>query len=246
MKKIIKQKNRYGIIAGVFICLICFCFGCGQQEETVFLEQKEESVEDVEEKDLKESPKEEMTEESTAESDKSEEVQTKTRENNSASRGQICVFVCGFVKNPGVYYLNENARLYEAVESAGGFLEEADTGWLNQAEILSDGDKVRIYSKEETQKMQESGVKEEGSAESSAETNQQNQQNQTQEAGKVNLNTASAEELQTVPGIGAAKAAAIIEYREVQGEFKSTEEIQNVPGIKGKTFEKIQPYITAG
>ena len=140
--------------------------------------------------------------------------------------------------------MNVNARLYEAVEAAGGFLEEADTGWLNQAEILSDGDKVRIYSKEETQKMQEAGVKEEsGTAERSVETNQQNQ---TQDAGKVNINTASAEELQTIPGIGAAKAAAIIEYREVQGEFKSTEEIQNVPGIKGKTFEKIQPYLTAG
>ena len=243
MKKIIKLKNKYGMFVCVLVCLICFCFGCGQEEETVFLEQKEELSEEAE----KTNEAEETEKSKTKESEKSEESEIEVQEKQSAVQGQICVFVCGFVKNPGVYYLNENARLYEAIESAGGFLEEADTGWLNQAEILSDGDKVRIYSKEETQKMQEAGIKEEsGTAEKSVETNRQNQQNQTQDAGKVNINTASAEELQTVPGIGAAKAAAIIEYREAEGEFKSTEEIQNVPGIKGKTFEKIQPYLTAG
>ena len=225
MKKIIKLKNKYGMIVCVLFCMIYFCLGCGQEDETVFLEQKEELSEETEKTNETEVEKESKPKES-------EESETEDRENKSAGQEQICVFVCGFVRNPGVYYLNINARLYEAV------------GWLNQAEILSDGDKVRIYSKEETQKMQEAGMKEEsGTAEKSVETNQQNQ---TQDAGKVNINTASAEELQTIPGIGAAKAAAIIEYREVQGEFKSTEEIQNVPGIKGKTFEKIQPYLTAG
>ena len=225
MKKIIKLKNKYGMIVCVLFCMIYFCLGCGQEDETVFLEQKEELSEETEKTNETEVEKESKPKES-------EESETEDRENKSAGQEQICVFVCGFVRNPGVYYLNINARLYEAVEAAGGFLEEADAGWLNQAEILSDGDKVRIYSKEES-----------GTAEKSVETNQQNQ---TQDAGKVNINTASAEELQTIPGIGAAKAAAIIEYREVQGEFKSTEEIQNVPGIKGKTFEKIQPYLTAG
>ena len=219
MKKIIKLKNKYGMIVCVLFCMIYFCLGCGQEDETVFLEQKEELSEETEKTNETEVEKESKPKES-------EESETEDRENKSAGQEQICVFVCGFVRNPGVYYLNINARLYEAVEAAGGFLEEADAGWLNQAEILSDGDK-----------------EESGTAEKSVETNQQNQ---TQDAGKVNINTASAEELQTIPGIGAAKAAAIIEYREVQGEFKSTEEIQNVPGIKGKTFEKIQPYLTAG
>lgn len=237
MKKIIKLRNKYGMIVCVLFCMIYFCFGCGQEEETVFLEQKEELSE-------KEEKANETEEEKESKTKKSEESEAEIQENKNAGQEQICVFVCGFVKNPGVYYLHVNSRLYEAVEAAGGFLEESDTGWLNQAEILSDGDKVRIYSKEETQKMQEAGMKEESrTAEKSEETSQQNQ---TQDAGKVNINTASAEELQTIPGIGAAKAAAIIEYREVQGEFKSTEEIQNVPGIKGKTFEKIQPYLTAG
>lgn len=166
----------------------------------------------------------------------SEESETEDRENKSAGQEQICVFVCGFVRNPGVYYLNINARLYEAVEAAGGFLEEADAGWLNQAEILSDGDKVRIYSKEETQKMQEAGMKEEsGTAEKSVE---KNQQNQTQDAGKVNINTASAEELQTIPGIGAAKAAAIIEYREVQGSLKAQKRYRMYQESRGKPLKK--------
>lgn len=211
-----KTRKKYGMILCVLLSFMFLCFGCGQEEDTVFLEQKEEVQEEAE-KVKKEEPTEKKTDNQPQ---------------------QICVFVCGKVKNPGVYYLNFNARVYEAVEAAGGFLEEADTGWLNQAEILSDGAKIQIYSREETQKLQEEGVSEENS--------KINEESTKEEAGKVNLNTASLEELQTVPGIGAAKASAIIEYRETQGSFKSTEEIQNVPGIKGKTFEKIQPYITAG
>ena len=154
MKKIIKLKNKYGMIVCVLFCMIYFCLGCGQEDETVFLEQKEELSEETEKTNETEVEKESKPKES-------EESETEDRETKSAGQEQICVFVCGFVRNPGVYYLNINARLYEAVEAAGGFLEEADAGWLNQAEILSDGDKVRIYSKEETQKMQEAGMKEE-------------------------------------------------------------------------------------
>ena len=133
------------MIVCVLFCVIYFCLGCGQEDETVFLEQKEELSEETEKTNETEVEKESKPKES-------EESETEDRETKSAGQEQICVFVCGFVRNPGVYYLNINARLYEAVEAAGGFLEEADAGWLNQAEILSDGDKVRIYSKEETQK----------------------------------------------------------------------------------------------
>lgn len=225
MKKI---RKKYGKIVCVLSLIVLLTSGCGQEEEAVFLEQKQDLQEEKEESG-EENPEEVGSEETT-----SEEA---TKEKNPEAK--ICIFVCGAVKNPGVYYLNANARVYEAIEAAGGFSEEADTGWLNQAEILTDGDKIRIYSKEETQKMQEEGTREETKEETNSEGSKE-------ESGKVNLNTASLEELQTVPGIGAAKAAAIIEYRETQGKFNSTQDIQNVPGIKGKTFEKIQPYITAG
>lgn len=219
MKKI---RKKYGKLVCALCLFVLLISGCGQEEEAVFLEQKQ----DLQQK--------EETEEVSSEETIPEEI---TKEKQPEAK--ICIFVCGAVKNPGVYYLNTNARVYEAIEAAGGFSEEADTGWLNQAEILTDGDKIRIYSKEETQKMQEEGIKEETDEEIKEEASKE-------ESGKVNLNTASLEELQTVPGIGAAKAAAIIEYRETQGKFNSTQDIQNVPGIKGKTFEKIQPYITAG
>ena len=107
MKKIIKLKNKYGMIVCVLFCMICFCFGCGQEEETVFLEQKEELSEETEKTNKTEVEKESKPKES-------EESETEGRENKSAGQEQICVFVCGFVKNPGVYYLNVNARLYEA------------------------------------------------------------------------------------------------------------------------------------
>lgn len=218
-----KIRKKYGKLVCALCLFVLLISGCGQQEEAVFLEQKQDLQEEKEEP-------EEVSSEETIQEEVTKEKQPEAK---------ICIFVCGSVKNPGVYYLNENARVYEAIEAAGGFLEEADTSWLNQAEPLTDGDKIRIYSKEETQKMQEEGIKEETNEEIKEEVSKE-------ESGKVNLNTASLEELQTVPGIGAAKAAAIIEYRETQGKFNSTQDIQNVPGIKGKTFEKIQPYITAG
>lgn len=220
MKKIRKKSGKLVCALCLFVILIS---GCGQEEEAVFLEQKQDLQEEKEEPE-EVSSEETMTEEVTKE---------------KQPEAKICIFVCGAVKNPGVYYLSANARVYEAIEAAGGFSEEADTSWLNQAETLKDGDKIRIYSKEETQKMQEEGIKEETNEEIKEEASKE-------KSGKVNLNTASLEELQTVPGIGAAKAAAIIEYRETQGKFNSTQDIQSVPGIKGKTFEKIQPYITAG
>ena len=98
MKKIIKLKNKYGMIVCVLFCMIYFCLGCGQEDETVFLEQKEELSEETEKTNETEVEKESKPKES-------EESETEDRETKSAGQEQICVFVCGFVRNPGVYYL---------------------------------------------------------------------------------------------------------------------------------------------
>ena len=92
MKKIIKLKNKYGMIVCVLFCMIYFCLGCGQEDETVFLEQKRGTFRKRQEKTN------ETEVEKESKPKESEESETEDRENNSASQEQICVFVCGFVQ----------------------------------------------------------------------------------------------------------------------------------------------------
>lgn len=154
---------------------------------------------------------------------------------------QLYIYVCGAVQTPGVYSLREGSRVYEAIELAGGFSGEADTQWLNQAELLQDGQKLYVFTKSETAEMEHQGMsaadRQTGSSVESGITVQADD-------GKVNLNTADKETLMTLPGIGEAKAEAVIQYRTEHGAFQSIEEIQNISGIKEAVFSKIKDRIT--
>ena len=122
-------------------------------------------------------------------------------------------------------------RVFEAVALAGGFNEQADTQWVNQAESVHDGQKLYIYTKEETSQMEsEAAAQSRSSGENSD--------------GRVNINEASRDLLMTLPGIGESKADAVIQYRNEHGVFGSIEEIQNVPGIKNAVFQNIKDHIT--
>ena len=150
-------------------------------------------------------------EEASETGEQSETVQTEPRIETEPS---IAVYVCGAVNCPGVYELSASARVYQAVEAAGGFRDDADQEWVNQAQFLQDGGKIRIYTRLETDQMRQEGL-EEGSV------LPEGQDAQTEQAGEspVNLNTATREELMTLPGIGEAKADAVIAYREENGGF---------------------------
>lgn len=136
----------------------------------------------------------------------------------------IYVYVCGHVRKPDVYPMEAGTRLYEAIKAAGGASEDADLQQLNLADTLTDGQ--RIY------------VPAEGEAVSAAENTEDKASN-----GLVNINTATAEQLQTLPGIGQAKANAIVAYREANGSFSSIEDLRQVPGIKEGVFGQIQALI---
>lgn len=136
----------------------------------------------------------------------------------------IYVHICGAVSAPGVYELPEGSRIFEAVEAAGGFTEEAAQASLNLAQVISDEEQIVILTKEEV--------------ESKARMERE------QQAGIVNLNTASKEQLMTLPGIGESRAEDIIRYRKESGGFQSVEEIMNVPGIKESAYLKIKDSIT--
>lgn len=149
----------------------------------------------------------------------------------------VYVAVNGEVYAPGVYILPEGARVYEVINAAGGFTENADETSLNLVEVVPDGSSIYVASKAlgEVTKQESSGTSVAASLSSIS----------NQNSGKININTASKTELMTLSGIGEAKASAIISYREIHGNFSSIEDIKNVSGIKEGTFENIKDKIAA-
>ena len=143
----------------------------------------------------------------------------------------IMVYICGAVKNPGVYTVDVDCRLCDVVDAAGGLLPDADEKSLNLAEIVWDGEQIIVPTKEETAA---------GISYSSFDITE------GPEDQKVNINTADAPVLMTLKGIGESKAADIISYREKYGKFQTIEDIMKVTGIKTSLFEKIRDDITVG
>ena len=157
------------------------------------------------------------TEDTSLDDSLTEEATEAVREN------QIWVHVCGEVKQPGVYGFSEGGRVFDAVEAAGGFTEEADSDSLNLAGLLSDEGKIYVPSKSEKQENSGSSVDESD--------------------GKVNLNTATLEDLMTLPGIGEKRAESILKLREQKGGFQKIEDLLEAEGIKEGIFENIKDFI---
>ena len=148
-----------------------------------------------------------------------------------AERAEVVVEVAGEVFKPGVYRLAGGSRINEALAEAGGLTAKADRDWvernINQAEVLSDGQKIVIPSVEWKSEIKDEkeiilGVEE----------------------ALVNINTAGVEEWDKLPGIGPALGQRIIDYRQKNGRFKDINEIKLVSGIGEKLFEKIKYKIS--
>jgi competence protein ComEA len=136
------------------------------------------------------------------------------------------VYVSGAVAAPDVYRLPFNARVIDALQAAGGLIAEADISGLNLAAPVRDGDHIRVPFVGETVL--------------SLPANDQSG------AGLLNLNQASAADLEELPGIGAALAARIIERRNTKGPYQSIDELREVRGIGEKLFAQIAPLVTVG
>lgn len=143
----------------------------------------------------------------------------------------IAVHVGGAVAAPGVYELEEGARVADAVELAGGFLEGAAEQALNLARVLNDGEQVVVPTAEE-HAAQQAAVEASGGT--------------AGVGGKVNINTASAEQLDTLPGVGESTAQKIIADREANGPFSSPEDLKRVSGIGDKKYAELADLITVG
>lgn len=146
--------------------------------------------------------------------------------NKSLVGFNITFHISGEVKNPGVYKLPFGSNLKDAVDIAGGLTENADPNLLNLAAQVEDGAKIYISQSSKHQTLTES-------------LNQKI-------LSLININTATFEELISLPGIGEAKAQAIIDYRLENGYFTNLEQLKNVPGIGDSIYSKMLSLITLG
>ncbi len=137
----------------------------------------------------------------------------------TSTPGLLTVYVSGAVATPGVYSLPDGSRVEAAIQSAGGLTSSAQTESINQAAFLTDGQQINVPGIVDTSRVA---------------------------VGRVNINTATAVEMDALPGIGPSTAQAIIDYRLQHGPFQFIQDIQNVPGVGPATFAKIQDYITVG
>lgn len=198
-------------IMALSLSILGLCIGCGKQTEAILLEQSDASQ--------TESPDDPNTNDET-------EVKNSSGGNQEKEQTTIMIYICGAVENPGVYTLPGQARVYQAIEAAGGLMEEASETYINQAKILQDGEQITIPTRDEAAQTVPGGT--DGAASD----------------GRVNINTADRTALMTLSGIGETRAAAIIAYREANGAFDSIEDIKNVEGIKDAVFQKISDNIT--
>lgn len=166
--------------------------------------------------------------------DNSKNSKRKSTEITSNDYKTIVVEIKGQVKNPNVYVMEFGSRVYELIQKAGGYTTNADTSSVNGSMKLKDEDCIIVYSKDEIKNSKISNT-----------LNIRNSSSGAQENRKINLNTATKEELKTLPGIGEVTAQKIIDYREQNGGFSSVEDLKKISRIGEKTIEKFKDKIEA-
>ena len=155
---------------------------------------------------------------------------TGTVDDASGPSGEARVHVAGAVASPGVYTMNQDSRVIDAIAAAGGETDGADLAGINLARRVRDEEQYYIPVHGERQPLTLDSVGSSG--------------NQTNAEGLIDLNTASIDQLQALPGIGPVLAGAIVEYRQGSGPFQTVDDIVNVPRIGPATLERIRGLVT--
>lgn len=196
--------------------------------------QTESKQEPAESELLEELMAENLGEKNGTENKKEVFAHAQTQKVEPLEKQTVIIDVKGAVHFPGVYQMEENSRVIDVVNQAGGFLNDAEQNSVNLAQIVADQMVIYIPRKGEDLSelpiVKQSGVNSANNQDSAA-------------SDKVDLNKATKEQLKTLHGIGDSKAESILAYREENGPFQTIEEITNVSGIGDATFEKIQEHI---
>jgi len=151
------------------------------------------------------------------------------------------VHLTGAIKNPGIYHLPKGARIMDAIVKAGGTVKEASLNSLNLAEVLKDGERIYVPTKQEE-------LTKNTNASPDIKPNQIKNPTikkvNNNNISKININNAGIDELSNLPSIGPKIAKSIIEYRQKNGKFKQIEELKNIRGIGEKRFNRLKELIT--
>ncbi|HZK06119.1 MAG TPA: helix-hairpin-helix domain-containing protein, partial [Actinomycetaceae bacterium] len=159
--------------------------------------------------------------------------------------GEVVVHVTGAVNVPGVFTLPVGSRIDDAILLAGGFAPDANEGGLNRALVLQDGQQVRVPRiGEELPPSAEVGPGGGSGASGGSSGSGGGNASGSGSGGKVNLNRASSQELETLPGIGPSLAGAIIRWREANGDFTSVSKLDDVPGIGPVLMDRLADLVT--
>lgn len=238
-----KKIKRLRLI-GLFLAGLFLLSGCTKKEELLLLSGETSDGEDNSEKDFSEMIAETASM-ASSEIDGGDEP-TQPESGSFSEPELLCVHVCGAVMRPGVYELPVGCRVYQAVQEAGGFAEDADQNYVNQAQTLRDGVKLVIPTKEEVEDFSTAGDSNTGVlagiVDESSWDKETGESGQTTD-GRININTATEAELCNIQGIGGTRAAAIVAYRESHGSFQKPEDIMKVSGIKEGLYGKIKDSI---
>ena len=167
----------------------------------------------------------------------------------SAANAEVVCDISGAVKHQGVYRLKNGARLEDLIEKAGGLTKDAQLKAINRSQLLKDQDKIYIPGKGDKVGAAQTANSAAASTpvSSSASSSSSSVSSSTSGAASgdlINLNTATASDLQKLNGIGEKKAEQIIAYRQEKGSFKSIDELKEVSGIGDKTFAAIKDQLT--
>lgn len=164
---------------------------------------------------------------------------------------EIAVHVTGAVRSPGVYYLSTDARVHEAIEKAGGKTNRADVHSLNLAAKIRDGQQIHVPEIRQTPDVRQHPpvpktiqVPAPSATLPSVSPQLPVERSAPSDGVRININTATSQELQTIRGIGPTMAKRIIEYRQTSGGFSTVDDLTNVKGIGEKTLEKLRGSIT--
>ena len=210
-----KNKKNYMLL---FILLVFVTMGCADSDtDDVFVQLDETQENTVVEEEIQTF---------------SEEITTDIEIENT-----IYVYICGAVVKPGVYDVLEGSRLFEVIQRADGFCNNADKTFLNLARQVNDGEQIIVYTVEETEELKKNG-------QIQIPENTFSEKVSPIDNGLIDINTATVSELTTITGIGESRAQAIINYRQQHGRLNSIEDIKNVNGIKDGLFSKIKDKIT--
>lgn len=170
---------------------------------------------------------------------------------------KIKVDIKGYVKKSGVYEIEENSRVIDVINKAGGLKEGANTDYINLSKVVKDQDVIIIYSNKEIEELNSNEENKiyieykcecpdtinDACTDKEEIVNEKLEETSNTKDGKVSINEGNIEDLMTLEGIGESKAKSIIEYRESNGPFETLEDIMNVSGIGESAYSKIKDNI---